>query len=74
MDIQNQKKEIYQVPSPQSVMLARQALIEWERNGTVSVICPKCQKHPEVTTIVNYPPLIEVGACNYPVIKLVKSQ
>lgn len=31
------------------IMLAKQAKREFERDGKVTVVCPKCQKHPSVT-------------------------
>lgn len=35
--------------SHQSIMLAKQARLEKQRNGYVTVVCPKCQGHPEIT-------------------------
>lgn len=52
MDIQNNQnpKRTSWKTSPQSTMLAKQAKREFERDGKVTVVCPKCQKHPSVTT------------------------
>ncbi len=33
-----------------SIMLAKQARMEKRKNGYVTVVCPKCQGHPEITT------------------------
>lgn len=52
MDIQNnqtQKRTLWEI-SPQSVMLAKQVKREFEKDGKVTVVCPKCQKRPNVTT------------------------
>ena len=47
MDTQMEKKTL-QIISPQSIMLAKQARLEQQKNGYVTVICPKCQEHPEI--------------------------
>lgn len=49
MVIQTEKKTFPTI-SRQSIMLAKKARLEQQKNGYVSVICPKCQKHPEITT------------------------
>ena len=48
-NIQNQKRTSRETSS-QSTMLAKQAKREFKRDGKVTVVCPKCQKHPSVTT------------------------
>lgn len=43
------KSNTLQTFSPQSIMLANQARLEQLKNGYVSVKCPKCHEHPEIT-------------------------
>lgn len=43
------REKTYHTISHQSIMLAKQARLEQQKNGYVTVICPKCQKHPEIT-------------------------
>ena len=43
------EKKTFPVISRQSIMLAKQARLEKQKNGYVSVVCPKCQEHPEIT-------------------------
>ena len=43
------KKKTFPTISPQSIMLAKQARLEQQKSGYVTVICPKCQKHPKIT-------------------------
>lgn len=43
------KKKTFPTISPQSIMLAKQARLEQQKNGYVTVVCPKCKKHPEIT-------------------------
>ena len=51
MDIQTQTQEkTLPTISPQSIMLAKQAQKEQALNGAVTVVCPKCQKHPKIET------------------------
>jgi hypothetical protein len=38
-----------QTISPQSIMLAKQARLEYLRTGQIITICPKCHEHPEIT-------------------------
>lgn len=38
------KKKTFPTISPQSIMLAKQARLEQQKNGYVTVVCPKCQK------------------------------
>ncbi len=49
MDIRQTRKELLAI-SPQSIMLAKQARREQRENGCVTVVCPKCGKHPEIVT------------------------
>ena len=44
------EKRTFPTISHQSLMLAKQARLEQQKNGYVSVICPKCQEHREITT------------------------
>ena len=48
MDTQVEKK-IFHTISHQSIMLAKQARLEHQKNGYVSVKCPKCNNTPEIT-------------------------
>ena len=43
------KKKTFPTISPQSIMLAKQARLEMQRNGCITVICPKCLKHPIIS-------------------------
>lgn len=43
------EKRTFPTTSPQSIMLAKQARLEQQKNGHVTVICPKYQGHPEIT-------------------------
>jgi hypothetical protein len=36
--------------SPESRALVHQARLEQVTNGCITVVCPKCQKHPKMTT------------------------
>lgn len=42
------EKKIFPTISPQSIMIANQARLEQQMNGYVTVVCPKCQRHPEI--------------------------
>lgn len=46
--MQTNKKTSHTI-SQQSIMLANQARVEQQKNGYVSVSCPKCQEHPKIT-------------------------
>lgn len=43
------KEKTFLTISPQSIMLAKHARLEQQKKGYVTVVCPKCQKHPEIT-------------------------
>lgn len=45
-----QEKKVLPIIPQQSISLAKQALWEKQEQGFVSVVCPKCHQHPEVTT------------------------
>lgn len=42
------EKRTFPTISPQSIKLANQARLEQQKNGYVTVVCPKCQEHPEI--------------------------
>lgn len=48
MDTQMEKKT-YHTISLQSITLTKQARLEQQKSGHVTVICPKCKRHPEIT-------------------------
>lgn len=41
--------ETLRQPSKESIMLAKQARRELERDSTTSVLCPRCKTHPTLT-------------------------
>lgn len=47
MDTQTTKKTSHTI-SPQSIMLAKQARMEYLKTGRITVECPKCHKHPGI--------------------------
>ena len=49
MDKQVEKKTVYNI-SQESILLAKKARTELMEKGQITVICPKCQEHPEITT------------------------
>ena len=49
MDTQNEKRTLPTI-SQESIMLANQARLEQQRDGYVSVKCPKCNGTPKITT------------------------
>ncbi len=49
MDTQKEKRTLPTI-SQESIMLANQARMEQQRDGYVSVKCPKCNGTPEITT------------------------
>lgn len=52
MAVQEKKKTSYDI-SPQAAMLARQAYLELSKGQKTDVVCPKCGKHPTLTTVEN---------------------
>ena len=48
MDTQT-TKGTFSAISLQSIMLAKQARMEYLKTGRITVECPKCHKHPEIT-------------------------
>lgn len=36
-------------PISEADKLAKQAMLEFDRDGFISVVCPKCHKNPEIT-------------------------
>ena len=63
--ITQQTKDILQTISTQSIMLANQARLEQLKNGHVSVKCPKCHEHPEITTTAKGERTIISCPCGY---------
>ena len=59
------EKKTFPTISHQSIMLAKQARLEQQKNGYVSVICPKCQEHPEITMTSNGERTIIRCKCGY---------
>lgn len=59
------ERKIFPTISPQSIMLAKQARLEQQKNGYVTVICPKCQEHPEITTTLKGERTIVSCPCGY---------
>lgn len=37
----------------QSHLLANQAKLEMEKDGYITVVCPRCHKHPVITNTLN---------------------
>lgn len=48
--VTQREKKTFPTISHQSIMLAKQAMLEQQKNGYISITCPKCQEHPEITT------------------------
>ena len=59
------EKKTFPVISRQSIMLAKQARLEKQKNGYVSVVCPKCQEHPKITTTLRGERTIIKCKCGY---------
>ncbi len=51
--VTQKEKIILPTISRQSIMLAKQARLEQQKNGYVSVKCPKCNGIPEITMTSN---------------------
>lgn len=51
--------------SRQSIMLAKQARLEQQKNGYVSVKCPKCNGTPEITMTLKSERTIISCPCGY---------
>ena len=41
-------KKSFSTISEHSILLAKQARLEKQKNGYVTVICPKCHEHPKI--------------------------
>ena len=46
--VTQKEKRTFPAISPQSIMLANQARSEQQKDGYVTVVCPKCLRHPEI--------------------------
>ena len=64
MGTQVEKKTSHNI-SPQSLLLAKQARMEMMENGYITIICPKCQEHPKITTTSNGERTIVTCRCGY---------
>lgn len=51
--------------SRQSLALAKQARLEQQKDGYVTVVCPKCQGHPEIITTSKGERTIVSCSCGY---------
>ena len=51
--------------------MALMSVKDLERKETETMLCNTC--FSKLQYFINYPPLVEVGACNYPVVKAAKS-
>ena len=59
------KKGIFPTISPQSIMLAKQARLEQQRDGYIRTVCPKCGKHPKITITLGGERTIISCPCGY---------
>lgn len=64
MGTQAEKKTSHSI-SQQSLLLAKQARMEMMENGCITVICPKCQEHPKITTTLRGERTIVICRCGY---------
>ena len=64
MDIQMERKTL-RIVSAKSHMLAKQAKREQRLTGVITVVCPKCDEKPEITTTSNGERTIVSCKCGY---------
>jgi len=59
------KKKTFPTISQQSIMLAKKARLEKQKTGHMTVVCPKCHEHPEITMTSRGERTIISCSCGY---------